>query len=367
MALVLLATGLVVLTCCALAGLLLVAERYLQDFGTCAVNINDGQRTLETKGGQSVLAALMRQGIFIPSACGGRGTCAYCRLKVTAGGGPPAPAETALLTPQELAQGLRLSCQVKIRTDVSVVIPEELFLIREYVGRVERMEDLTHDIKRVLIALIEPETIEFKAGQYVQLEAPAYGRNPEPVYRAYSMANPPSDNRHVELIIRLVPDGICTTWVFSMLREGDEVRLNGPYGKFGLSDTDAEMVWIAGGSGMAPFWSLVRHMREKNIARKTMYFFGAVRKRDLFFVEELARIARESPWFAFIPALSAPAPEERWEGETGLITEVVDRHVDRGEGKEAYLCGSPGMIDAAIKVLKKKGIGDERIFFDKFA
>ena len=351
----------------ALAALLLLAERVLVNYGPCTIDVNDGARRLQVQGGETLLAALMGEGIFIPSACGGRGTCAYCKLKILEGGGPVAPTEEALLTPAEIADRVRISCQVKVRSDLAVAVPAELFLVRQYRGVVERIRDLTHDIKELRIRLAEPETISFTPGQYVQLEAPPYGDNPDPVLRAYSISSTPGDDRAVELIVRLVPGGICTTWVFTMLAEGDEVAFSGPYGQFRLSETDREMVWIAGGSGMAPFWSILRQMKQQQLRRTCTYFFGAVRRRDLFFVDELQELAKELDWFSFVPALSGPADGDDWAGETGLITEVVDRGVSDGADIEAYLCGSPGMIDAAAEVLRRKGVAEDRTFYDKFA
>jgi len=350
-----------------LAVLLVIAERYLANYGTCVIDINQGSKRLEVQGGRPLLATLMEQQIFIPSACGGRGTCAYCKVKVLEGGGQIIPTEENLLTQEEIADSVRISCQLKVRTDMAIEIPEHLFLVKQFAGVVETMRDLTGDIKLVRIRLAEPETIVFTPGQYVQLECPAYGDSPEPIYRAYSIASPPSDDHHVELIIRLAPGGICTTWVFTILQEGDTVRLNGPYGEFRLSDDpDKEMVWIAGGAGMAPFWSIVRHMREQGIDRKVTYFFGAVRRDGLFLVDEFREIEREMPNFRFVPALSGPEEGDHWEGETGLITEVVGRHLDDGADTEGYLCGSAGMIDAAVKVLEEKGIPEDRIYYDKF-
>ena len=349
-----------------LAALLLVAQRWLVRYGTCRIDVNDGGRELEVAGGETVLAALKGAGIFIPSACGGRGTCAYCKLRVLEGGGPVAPTELPLLSADELAAGVRISCQVKVRNDLRLEVPEHLLSVREYRGRVERIGDLTHDIKELRIRLVEPPRIEFVAGQYIQLEAPAYGDSAEPVYRAYSMSSVPADSGAIELIVRLVPGGICTTWVFTMLKEGDEVRLNGPYGDFRLSDTGREMIWIAGGSGMAPFWSMARHMKRSGITRKCTFFFGALQRRDLFFLDEFRRLEAELEGFAFVPALSDPAAGDDWDGEVGLITEMVDRHVADGSQVEAYLCGSPGMVDAAGAVLRRKGIPPERTFHDKF-
>ena len=350
----------------AFAALLLLAERYLVHYGECTIDVNEGQKKLTVEGGQPLLAALKEEGVFIPSACGGRGTCAFCKLQILEGGGLLLPTEEPLLTEEEIADNVRISCQVKVRNDVSIRIPEELFSVREYRGVVERIRDLTHDIKELRIRLVEPDRIEFTPGQYIQLEAPAYGANPEPVYRAYSMSNSPGDDHCVETIIRLVPGGICTTWVFKHLQEGDEVTLNGPYGDFRLSDEDREMVWIAGGSGMSPFWSLLRHMKEVGIARPCTYFFGAVQRKDMFFLDELRALDDELPWFRYVPALSAPADGDDWDGETGLITEVVDRTLEGGGEREGYLCGSAGLIDAACRTLESKGIHPDHIHYDKF-
>ena len=350
----------------ALAALLLGAERVLVRCGECRIDVNAGRRELTVRGGQSLLAGLGGEGVFIPSACGGRGTCSYCKVKVLSGGGPVAPTEEPLLTAEEIAADIRVSCQVKIRGDVAVEIPPELLDVREYRGRVERIVDLTHDIKQLFIRLADPPTIDFVPGQYVQLLAPTYPGSREPVYRAYSIANPVGDGRLVELIVRLVPGGICTTWVFEHLREGDAVTFTGPYGDFRLSDSDLPMVWIAGGSGMAPFWSIVRHMKDAGIARPVTYFFGAVAERDMFLVDELNALAADLPWFTFVPALSAPDSADAWTGETGWITEVVGRHVAPPSEAEAYLCGSGGMIRAAVSVLREHGISEERTFYDEF-
>jgi Na+-transporting NADH:ubiquinone oxidoreductase subunit F len=350
-----------------LAGLLVVAERYLVNYGTCKIDVNDGEREIEVEGGGSLLMTLKDNEIFIPSACGGKGTCAYCKVKITEGGGPLGPTEEPLLSTEEIANDVRISCQCKVRNDLRIAVPEELLSVREYAGVCERIRDLTHDIKEVRIKLTEPEEIRFVPGQYVQLEAPAYGDNPEPVFRAYSIASPPDEPNYLELLIRLVPGGICTTWVFEHLKEGDTVHFTGPFGEFRLSENEGPMIWIAGGSGMAPFWSIIRYMKINNLSRPATYFFGAVRKKDMFFVDELREFEKELDWFRFVPALSGSEEGSDWDGETGLITEVVDRHVEPTEGQEGYLCGSPGMIDASIKVLRRKDITEEQIFFDKFA
>jgi Na+-transporting NADH:ubiquinone oxidoreductase subunit F len=189
----------------------------------------------------------------------------------------------------------------------------------------------------------------------------------EPVYRAYSISSPPSSRNEIELEIRLVPNGICTTYVHRHLKKGDAVTINGPYGEFFRRDGESEMICIAGGSGMAPIKSLLNDMLDKGIKRPARYFFGARSRRDLFLMDEMKALEKKLPTFQFIPALSAPMPEDQWSGETGLITDVVARHVPDASGKEAYLCGSPLMIDACIKVLKAKGMAEDRIYFDKFA
>ena len=350
-----------------LAALLMLAERVLVNYGSCTIDINSGKTRLEVTGGESLLATLMAEGIFIPSACGGRGTCAYCKLKILDGGQMVTPTEEPLLTPDEIADNVRISCQVKVRNDMAVLIPEELFLVKQYRGRVERIRDLTHDIKELRIALVEPEDIQFTPGQYIQLQVPATGHNPDPVYRAYSMSSRPDERGAIETIIRLVPGGICTTWVFTKLVEGDEVLFTGPYGDFHLSQTDREMIWIAGGSGMAPFWSIVRHMKDRGIRRKCTYFFGGVHRRDMLLVDELRQLEKELDWFTFVPAVSGEGECDDGVCQSGLITDVVDRHLGDGSEAEAYLCGSPGMIDAAVNVLRAKGITEDRTFYDKFA
>jgi len=326
----------------------------------------NGRRALAAPAGASVFEALAAHGIFLPTACGGRGACGLCKVRIPEGAGPLSPAERSLLSGEERAAGVRLGCQVRVAGDLAVEIPEELLAVRSFRGRVERIRDLTHDIKGLRIRLLDPRHIDFVAGQYVRLVAPACEGSPEPVSRAYSLSNPPSQRDIIELIIRRVPGGIATTWLFTVLKAGDEVAFHGPCGEFHLTDSDAEMVWIAGGSGMAPFRSIARDMAEKNIRRKCTYFFGALTRRDLFLVDELRRIERQLPGFTFVPAVSQPEGWSEWRGERGLVTEVAARHLPDGTSAEAYLCGSGGMIRAAIRALAAKGIPEERIFYDAF-
>ncbi len=349
-----------------LAGLLLLAERRILNFGPCTIDINDGRKKLEAAGGGTLLAALAENDIFIPSACGGRGSCAYCKVQVTEGGGILGPIEEPYLTEEDLAQNIRLSCQVKLRGDIRVVIPESLFSIRRFRGQVERKRPLTHDIVELRIALRDPAEIEFRAGQYIQLESREYRGRPA-VMRAYSISSSPSDKQAVETVVRLVPDGICTTWVFEELNEGDPVDFSGPYGDFMLTDSDRPCLFVAGGSGMAPIWSMLRDMREKGNRRPVTYFFGAVTQADLFYLEELRALERDEDWFTFVPCLSGEPSASDWIGERGRVTEVLERAVPDTAPYEAFLCGSPGMIDTVVKVLTARGADESRIFYDKFA
>ena len=353
-----------------LAILMVIADSTIANYGNAKITANS-EREYEVRGGRSLLSTLMSEGVFIPSACGGRGSCGLCKVKVTGGGGNGAgrllPTELPWLSDEERAESIRLSCQLKVKNDMQIEIPEELFSVKQFTARVSRIRDLTHDIKELTLDLIFPAGIELTAGKFIQLQTPEYELTDEPVYRAYSVSSAPNVTNQVEVEVRRVPNGICTTYVHDYMKEGDEVIFNGPYGDFFLRDTDRDVVCIAGGSGMAPIKAILLDMVEKGMNRKVQYFFGAVTRRDIFLVDEMKTLEGRLPNFKFIPALSAPLPEDEWDGETGLITEVLDRYLDSGDNLEAYLCGSPGMIDACINVLAKKGTPEELIYYDKFA
>ncbi|MBN2600765.1 MAG: 2Fe-2S iron-sulfur cluster binding domain-containing protein, partial [Candidatus Marinimicrobia bacterium] len=256
---VIIATGFLTITGLVLAILLVLAEKRILNYGECTISINGGEKELKVAGGLSLLSSLAENDIFIPSACGGRGSCAYCKLKVLDGGGAIGPVEEPYLNDEERKTNVRLSCQVKVRNDLKIEIPKELFSVKRFTGVVEHKKPLTYDITELRITLTNPAIIDFIAGQYIQLESKEY-KGRESVMRAYSIASVPSNNRSIELNIRLVPDGICTSWVFDYLKEGQEVNFSGPYGEFRLSETDAPIIFIAGGSGMAPIWSILRDM-----------------------------------------------------------------------------------------------------------
>ena len=360
-------TGVIGIIGAALAAALEAAHRFIANYGECEVDINSEKRVFRIEGGGSLLSSLSNEKIFIPSACGGRGSCGLCKVKVEAGAGPVLSTETPHLSPDEIKNSVRLSCQVKIRNDVRIHIPDELFYIKEFAGTVESIRDLTYDIKELRIKLVEPDTIEFKSGQYMQLTVPEYGDMDEPVYRAYSMSNPQSDQNHVEFIIRYVPEGFCTTWVHKMLKEGDEVTLNGPHGDFYIRDTDRPVIMIAGGSGMAPMKGMLLNMAEKGSERPTVFFFGAHNAKDVYHMDLMRDIESRMKSFRFVPAVSKVLEDEAWDGERGRITDVIDTLTENAVESEAYLCGSPGMIKACVGVLTKKGLSEERIYYDKFA
>lgn len=349
----------------ALAALLVISERFFANYGPCKITIND-DREFTVQGGKDLLSMLTAEKLFIPSACGGRGTCGLCKIKVLDGAGPLLPTEEPYLEKDERESNIRLACQVKVRNDLKAQIPEEFLAVREYRSKCAEIIDLTHDMKQFRFELVEPETIDYIPGQYIQLLSPSYEKSKEEVYRAYSISSDPAEKDAIELIIRLVPGGICTTYCFEYLKQGDEVTFNGPYGEFRLSDTDAPIVFIAGGSGMAPIKCILHHMRNTGNKRKATYYFGANKVEELCLLEEMKKFEDELKNFKFVPVVVGSEDGEKWDGEKGLVTEAVQRNVHNAPGSEAYLCGSPGMIDASIAVLKELGMPEEAIYYDKF-
>ncbi|MDT8302628.1 MAG: 2Fe-2S iron-sulfur cluster binding domain-containing protein [Sedimentisphaerales bacterium] len=348
-----------------LAALLSICEHFLANYGPCEIKIND-ERNLTVNGGRDLLSMLVAEKIFIPSACGGRGTCGLCKLKVLEGAGPLLPTEMPYLSKEEIESNVRLSCQVKVRNNLSIDIPPELFAVREYACKCTAITDLTHDMKQFSLELIEPKSIDYTPGQYIQLLTPVYKKSSEEVYRAYSISSDPADKSSIELIIRLVPGGICTTYCFEYLKVGDEVMLNGPYGDFRLSETEAPIIFIAGGSGMAPIKCILHYMKNTANKRKATYYFGANKVNELCLLEQMKKFESDLAYFRFVPVVSGPGENENWDGEVGLVTEAVQRILKNASDCEAYLCGSPGMIDASIKTLTELGMKEENIFFDKF-
>ena len=348
----------------ALAGALVVAERLLVNYGTCQIDINAGGRMLEVEGGQTLLSTLYSEEIFIPSACGGRGSCSYCKVAVQDGGGPILPTETPFLTRSEIRSGTRLACQVKVREDVQMRIPEDLLNVKLFSATVESTRNVTRDIKEIRFSLLEPQEISQRPGQYVQVQAPS----PEgPVFRAYSISSPVYEPRTVELIVRLVPDGIGSTYLHN-LSAGDSVTFTGPFGEFHLNeDPSVEIICVGGGCGMAPIKNIIYTLYDRWPERSCWFFFGCRTTQDIFYLKEFEELARRHPNFRFIYALSDPlGPEEQWDGETGFVHLSVDKYLEPGVERQAFLCGPPPMIEAVMDVLEEKGLGPEDIFYDKF-
>jgi|SRR5690554_3612740 len=346
-----------------LALLLVLADFFLANYGDCQIDIND-KRQFTVKGGNSLLNSLAENDVFIPSACGGRGTCGLCKVTVKEGGGPLLPTEKPYLDAEEIEKGVRLSCQVKVKKDIFITIPEALFSIRKFKGIVDNIIDYTYDTKGIIITLQDPAKIDFQAGQYIQLQSRKYPRSKQIVSRAYSMANSPDRNNIIELIIRKVPDGIMTTFTHEYMKEGDQILLTGPYGEFFIRDTEADMIFVAGGSGMAPFKGILEDLSAKDTKRHIVYFFGARTEKDLFLVNEMKEYEKKMKDFTFIPVLSQPDEDTDWDGPTGYIPPLLDKYVRDPKNTEGYLCGSPALIASTEKKMKELGI--DKIYYDSF-
>ena len=358
-------TGILTAVSTILGIMLVIAERWLSNYGDIKININ-GKRDIVVRGGDTLLNSLAEKQIYLPSACGGRGTCGACKCKVSEGGGPVLPTERPMLSKAELADDIRLSCQVKVKNEIAITIPSDIFNIRKYRSKITEIIDYTYDIKGITFQLLDGDTIEFLAGQYVQLNTKSYGKVRQSVSRAYSVSSSPEHKDHLQLIIRLVPEGICTTWVHNHLKVGDEVEFTGPYGDFYMRDTDADVIFVAGGSGKAPIKSMLEHLQITGCDRKMTYFFGAKALRDLYLTDEMRAFEKVFPNFKYEPVLSHPEPDDVWDGKKGFIMPYFKDVIRDANNTEAYLCGSPGMINAVTKSLKELGVPEEKIYYDSF-
>lgn len=346
-----------------LALILTLADRTIGNYGQVTVTINNDKEYV-VDGGNSLLSTLISEKVFIPSACGGKGTCGYCKVRVKEGGGPVLATEFPWLTKDEIDNNIRLSCQCKVKENIKIEIPEELFSVKEYSTYVVKMEELTKTIKLLRFDLGEEEII-FKPGQYVQLKAPAYENSPDEVYRAYSLASSINDNHAIELLIGYT-GGIATTYVHQHLKEGDQVHINGPYGDFYYHEDDGGPIIFAGaGTGMAPIISILQYMADRDIKRKAIFFFGARSMNDLFLLDKLKNFEETIYDFKFIPTLSRE-DSLQWTGERGRVPASIDKYVEKGGNYSAYLCGSPVMIDSIVEALITKDIPLEKIYYDKF-
>nr|WP_152803158.1 2Fe-2S iron-sulfur cluster binding domain-containing protein [Alkalibaculum sporogenes] len=340
-----------------------IADRTIANYGEVTLTINR-EKEYTVSGGTSLLSTLTSEKIFIPSACGGKGSCGYCKVVITEGGGPVLATEKPWLTEEEIAANTRLSCQCKVKEDIKIEIPEELFLVKEYTTTVEKMVQLTPTIKQLRFDLGEEE-ISFKPGQYIQLKAPAYEGNDEEVYRAYSIASSVKDNHGIELFIGYT-GGITTTYVHQYLKEGDKAHINGPYGDFYYHEDDGGPMILAGaGTGLAPIMSILMYLEENNIKREVLFFFGAKTMDDLLLVDRLKGFEDTLYDFKFLPTLSREESPE-WTGDKGRVPKSIDKYIEKGGNYSAYLCGSPVMIDSIVEALREKDIPLEKIYFDKF-
>ena len=408
--------------------ILLYAQAKLVQSGDVTVRIN-GEKELVVPAGSTLLSTLSGQNILLPSACGGGGTCAMCKCVVSEGGGDVLPTEEGHLSRSEKLGNVRLSCQVKVKQDMEVRIPDEIFGIKKWECEVVSNYNVATFIKEFVVKLPEGETLDFEAGGYIQIDVPAievdfkdmditahpedhpnpnefqgdwdkFGlwdlkmKNPEPIYRAYSMANHPAEGNIVMLTIRIatppfdraingwmdVNPGICSSFVFSR-KPGDKVFISGPYGEFFIKETEAEMIYVGGGAGMAPMRSHLFHLfHTLKTGRKVSYWYGGRSKKELFYIEHFRKIEREFPNFTFNIVLSDPMPEDNWNAKSSLTDEgdgftgfvhqaLIDNYlvdVEEPEEIEFYFCGPPMMNQAVIKMTSDFGIPDENVSFDDF-
>lgn len=394
----------------ALVGMLLFARKKLLPAGNVKISINEGD-PIEVAPGSSLLSTLSAQKIFLPSACGGGGTCAMCKCQVNEGGGSILPTEVGYFTRKQIKENWRLGCQVKVRSDMNISIPPEIFGIKKWECEVVSNHNVATFIKEFVIRLPEGEHLDFRSGGYIQIDVPGgievrYSdfdvepeyrdewdkfnmwnlvmKNPEPVFRAYSMANHPAEGNIIMLNIRIatppwdrkinafmkVNPGICSSYIFS-LKPGDKVMVSGPYGEFHIKDTQKEMMFIGGGAGMAPMRShIFDQFDTQHTTRKATFWYGGRSKRELFYLDDFERIEKNNPNFKFHVALSEPKPEDQWQGYTGFIHQVIlDQYLSKHpepEEIEYYLCGPPQMNDAVQKMLDDMGVPKENIAFDDF-
>ena len=399
--------GVTVFTCVvlALAVLILLARSRLVPSGDVHLNVND-ERDLAVPAGGKLLGALAANELFVPSACGGGGTCGQCLVKVTEGGGPLLPTETAHITKREAAEGTHLACQVSVDHDMRIWVPEAVFGVSRWECTVRSNDNVATFIKELILELPEGETMDFRAGGYIQIECgphqlayrdfdigAAY-RGDWDKYglfdltstvgadevRAYSMANYPDESDIIMLNVRIAtpppnsppdtPTGIMSSYIFG-LKPGDRVMVSGPYGEFYARETDAEMVFIGGGAGMAPMRShIFDQLRRLNSQRKISFWYGARSLREAFYTDEFDALAREHENFQWHLALSEPLPEDDWEGLTGFIHDVLYENYlkehQAPEDCEYYMCGPPMMNAAVIQMLEDQGVDQENIMLDDF-
>ncbi len=402
---VLISTVVFTLTILVLISILSFVEAKMVKKGDVRIFINEDPNPLLVPAGKSLLSTLSNNKIFVPSACGGGGTCAMCKCQVLEGGGNVLPTETGQLTRREQKDHVRLSCQVKVRQDMKIRIPDEIFHIQKFDCTVRSNNNVATFIKELVLELPKGADLNFKAGGYIQIDIPPYdvkfkdfviekkyhpdwdqyklwdlkSKNDEPLFRAYSMANHPGEKGIVMLNVRIatpppqdmtLPPGKASSYIFN-LKPGDKATISGPYGEFFIKDTNREMIYIGGGAGMAPMRSHVFHLfHTMKTKRKVSFWYGARSKREMFYTEDFESIEKQFPNFKYNVALSAALKEDNWTGMTGFIHQALLENYLKNhpepEECEYYLCGPPMMIAAVQKMLDSLGVPKEMIAFDSF-
>ncbi|MCQ2316930.1 MAG: NADH:ubiquinone reductase (Na(+)-transporting) subunit F [Bacteroidales bacterium] len=388
---------------------LVIVRKRLTPQGKVNIDIN-GDKNLEVEPGNSLLATLANEQIFLPSACGGGGNCGMCKCQVLEGGGTILPTETGFFSRKEQQNHWRLGCQVKVREDMKIHINPQIFGIKKWECEVVSNRNVATFIKEFKVKLPEGEHLNFKSGGYIQIDVPKIDvnykdivvneeyqkdwekfhmfdlvmHNPEPQFRAYSMANHPAEDNIIMLNVRIatppfdrvnggfmkVNPGVCSSYIYS-LKPGDKVTISGPYGEFHVKDTKNEMIFIGGGAGMAPMRShILDQFLTRHTDRKASFWYGGRSLRELFYIDDFKKIEAENPNFKFNIALSAPLPEDNWTGYVGNIHEVLFENYlknhEAPEDIEYYLCGPPMMTQAVLKMLDNLGVPKDNIMFDDF-
>jgi Na+-transporting NADH:ubiquinone oxidoreductase subunit F len=400
-----LGVGLFTLIILILVFVILAARSKLVSDGSIALNINE-DKNIDIPVGGKLMNALADAGIFIPSACGGGGTCGQCTVKVLEGGGAILPTETSIISKREAKEHCRLSCQVSVKQDMKIIVPEEIFGIRKIECTVTSNRNVASFIKELVLELPEGEELDFKAGGYIQIECPPHDLSfkdfdideefrdewdrfklwryeshvKETVSRAYSMASFPLERTTIKLNVRIatpppgaddsIPPGIMSSFIFN-LKPGDQATISGPYGEFFAKDTDNEMVFIGGGAGMAPMRAhIFDQLKRLHSKRKMSFWYGARSMKEMFYVQEFDDLARDNDNFSWNIGLSEPLPEDNWTGYTGFIHNVLyDEYLanhQTPEDCEYYLCGPPMMNSAVIKMLDDLGVTSDHILLDDF-
>jgi Na+-transporting NADH:ubiquinone oxidoreductase subunit F len=403
--------GVFLLITVVLSALLLLAATKLVNQGNVKITVNDDEsKSMEAAAGNTLLNTLTEKGVLLPSACGGGGSCGVCKCKITDGGGDLLPTEEAHISRREAKDDWRLACQVKVKQDMKIEVPAEVFSIKKWECEVVSNENKATFIKEFIVRLPKGENLDFESGGYIQIEAPAFDIdfknfdideeyredwdkfkmwdlrtvNKEPVMRAYSMANHPAEGDIVMLNIRVatppfdrakggfmdVNPGLMSSYIFNC-KPGDKVTISGPYGEFFIQETENEMMYIGGGAGMAPLRSHIFHLfHTLKTGRKVNYWYGARSLREVFYEDHFRKIEAEFPNFTFNIALSEPMPEDNWTGPTGFIHQAVhDNYLkdhEAPEDIEYYMCGPPMMADAVCAMLDDLGVEREMIHFDDF-